>query len=530
MTSAAASSEELECDYLVIGAGACGIAFVDGLLERQSGTRVLMVDRQAQPGGHWVVDYSFVALHQPSSYYGVESVKLSGGCDDRLSTRAELLSYFEQVMSKFQATGRVRYFPLCDCSVEAAAAAAASGESLGGAPGMRVSFQSLVSSACTYNVTVRRKFVDTTYLNIVVPSMRPPPYSVESGATVVSCNAVATGTAGRRFTILGAGKTAMDTIVFLLRRGVPAGSLTWIVPGDAWLVNREYVRGHTSHKFFAMQGKIFTQNRSLRAVLLELEKEGFFFRVDPEVWPTKYRCAIVDEEELRLLRSVRDVVRQGRVASVGCSAIHFASGAVVATTSDTVHVDCTANGLRNMAPKLVWSPGFITLQPGFVCQPLACAVMIAAIECLTDKDLGLGVGETAEDGRNRMLQPVPHPETPADYLASAAVTSRNTDVWEKHPKLAKVWMGARVFFPSHWSRLAWLELIWSGIRHINPGVLKANLLHMYKEEFGKELYLAPAEPADVVHPGGGALALKVCGVAAMLAAVLATARHLRSRV
>src|SRR5690349_18244659 len=63
---------ELETDYLVVGAGASGMAFVDSLLS-SSASEVVLVERRHRPGGHWLDAYPFVRLHQPSAYYGVNS-------------------------------------------------------------------------------------------------------------------------------------------------------------------------------------------------------------------------------------------------------------------------------------------------------------------------------------------------------------------------------------------------------------------------------------------------------------------------
>ena len=43
----------LETDYLVVGAGATAMAFVDTLLTENADATVLMVDRHHRPGGHW---------------------------------------------------------------------------------------------------------------------------------------------------------------------------------------------------------------------------------------------------------------------------------------------------------------------------------------------------------------------------------------------------------------------------------------------------------------------------------------------
>ena len=49
----------IETDYLVVGAGASGMAFVDSLIQH-SDADVVMVDRRDLPGGHWHDAYPFV--------------------------------------------------------------------------------------------------------------------------------------------------------------------------------------------------------------------------------------------------------------------------------------------------------------------------------------------------------------------------------------------------------------------------------------------------------------------------------------
>ena len=65
----------LETDYLIVGCGAAGMAFADSLIDA-SRADVILVDRRHAPGGHWLEAYPFVRLHQPSSYYGVNSLPL----------------------------------------------------------------------------------------------------------------------------------------------------------------------------------------------------------------------------------------------------------------------------------------------------------------------------------------------------------------------------------------------------------------------------------------------------------------------
>ena len=56
-------SDVIETDYLVVGAGAAGMAITDALLSH-SAVNVTIIDRRNAPGGHWLDAYPFVRLHQ----------------------------------------------------------------------------------------------------------------------------------------------------------------------------------------------------------------------------------------------------------------------------------------------------------------------------------------------------------------------------------------------------------------------------------------------------------------------------------
>ena len=59
-----------ETDYLVIGAGAMGMAFTDALIDHAD-VHVTLVDRRHTASGHWQDAYPFVQLHQASQGYQV---------------------------------------------------------------------------------------------------------------------------------------------------------------------------------------------------------------------------------------------------------------------------------------------------------------------------------------------------------------------------------------------------------------------------------------------------------------------------
>ena len=47
------TTRTLSTDYLVIGAGAMGMSFVEELVYNNSGVEVIIIDNRAAPGGHW---------------------------------------------------------------------------------------------------------------------------------------------------------------------------------------------------------------------------------------------------------------------------------------------------------------------------------------------------------------------------------------------------------------------------------------------------------------------------------------------
>ena len=79
-------------DYLVVGAGATGLAFADALAD-EADVEVTLIDRRGGPGGHWLDAYPFVRLHTPSAYYGVSSLALG---EDRIDEDGENAGYYER--------------------------------------------------------------------------------------------------------------------------------------------------------------------------------------------------------------------------------------------------------------------------------------------------------------------------------------------------------------------------------------------------------------------------------------------------
>jgi len=411
--------EELDTDYLVIGAGAAGMAFTDALLTHSDAT-ITIVDRRHAPGGHWVDAYPYVRLHQPSTFYGVSSVLLGQDAVDVAGTNAgfyelagadEIRAYYERVMHRhFLPTGRVRYFPSSDYAGEHR-------------------FVSTLTGA-SWHVRVARKLIDTTYLEGTIPATSAPPFEVADGVRCIPAGAIARlDERADRYVIIGGGKTALDACVWLLERGVPASMIQWIRPRDAWWLNRKFQQPHELvldlYGGVAIQIEAMAEATSVEDLFARLESEGFFLRIDPEVVPEMFRGAVVSEAELRLLRRIDDVVRLGHVQRIERDAIVLQRGRVP-TSAGTVHVHCAASGLARPPLRPIFEPGRVTIQPffwGFACYQFAMlGVMEATIE--SDRE------------KNRLCPPIAYWDVNEDYLTAFLAMLTGERARAQHPALA----------------------------------------------------------------------------------------------
>jgi hypothetical protein len=390
---------ELDTDYLVIGAGAMGMAFVDELVTLSRDARVILVDRRATPGGHWNDAYRFVTLHQPAGFYGVNSEPLGPG-GQAFASGAEITAYYERVLEKLCATGRVRFFPQVEYEGDGR-------------------FRSILTPEVVYQVTVHRKTVDGTYSMVQVPAMRPPAFPVGAGVSVVPINGlVHIDRPWSRYVVMGAGKTAIDALLFLLRCGVDPDHLTWIISHDVWLMNRRLLYPKNVPGSILWQLRSHIRMTDFEDFFPQWEEGGWAFRLDEKIKPTRFRCTTVIEEELAALRGISHVVRMGRVVSIEPNAIVLEEG-TIPTQADVLHVDCTAHGLPRRPARPVFDGTSITLQPLSLCQPVFSAAMTARLETWSKDDAA----------KNALSTPVPHPEFPQDIIAMGVDTMENSLKW-----------------------------------------------------------------------------------------------------
>jgi len=411
--------QALATDYLVVGAGAAAMAFTDALLSHSEAT-VTIVDRRHAPGGHWIDAYPYVRLHQPSAFYGVSSVPLGQDALDTAGTNAgyyelagadDIRAYFAHVMHRrFLPSGRVRYFPGCEYLGDHRFASRLADES--------------------WQVQVRRKVVDTTYLEGAIPATSAPPFEVADGVRCIPAGEIARiGKRPGRYVIIGAGKTALDACVWLLEQGVPASAIRWIKPREAWWLNRGFHQPHALLPEFvrgvAIQLEAMAQAGSVEDLCARLESAAFLLRVDPRVTPTMFRGAVISESELALLRRIEDVVRKGHVRRIERDEIVLDEGRVP-TSGDTVHVHCAARGLARPALRPIFEPGRVTVQPflwSFACFQFA---MLGVAEATIESD----------EEKNRLFPPIHYWETIADYPAAFLAGLANERARAAYPALA----------------------------------------------------------------------------------------------
>lgn len=392
----------LECDYLVVGAGAAGMAFTDALVDHCDAD-VVLVDRRYAAGGHWLDAYPFVRLHQASVFYGVASTQLGDGGVQRTgpevglherATAAEVCAYYARAVERLVAGGQVRFL--------------GGHEYVGGG---------VLRSRLTgqeHDVAVRRGVVDARYFEPDIPATTPPPFVVDDGAVVRTPNdLVDLATAPRHFVVVGSGKTATDACVWLLTHGIDPDAICWVRPRDPWMLSRAAVQpdpvvaATTAAETFAAAA----ESDSVEDMFDRLEGAGVLLRIDPTVRPTMARTPTLATWELDMLRTVERVVRRGRVRRVDRRRLVLDAGDLAVPDGSLV-VHCAASGLASPPLVPIWDDGAITLQP--VRFPCFGAALVGYVEATRVDDVE----------KNRLCPPTTYGNSLADWARMQVLGAR----------------------------------------------------------------------------------------------------------
>lgn len=424
-------------DYLVVGAGATALAFVDSVFHGSDATFAI-VDRRDAPGGHWNDAYPYVTLHQPASCYGVASRPLGTGRVDEtgynrglesLATGFEVASHFHAFMrDTLLPSGRVDYHPMSNYE----------GDVVSLLSGERHHIEATM-------------VVDATLLETSIPFTHSPSFAVGEGVTCVAPNLLPrSAPVFERYTVLGGGKTGFDAVLWLLARDVAPDRLTWVIPRDPWMVNRAaFQPGLDGFRRWAgvlaaAQAEAAANAQTLDDLCYRLEAGGVWLRLDPDVRPAMQHCASITIDELEQARRVKDVVRLGRVTAIEPDRLVLEEGER-RMPAGTMFVDCTASALGHVVGDSgpVFEPGRIALQMIRLCQPTFSAALIGHIH--------LAVTDDAE--RQALTQPVPMPDTVAGWASAMATSTTNERAWLRHAAV-RPWVGSCRLNPAaEWSRI-----------------------------------------------------------------------------
>lgn len=478
-------------DYLIVGAGAVGMAFADTLIDEDPDCHITIVDRHARPGGHWNDAYSFVALHQPSSTYGVNSLEL---CTNRVDTEghnagmyplarhAEILAYYDRVMrEKLLASGRVSYLPLTDYR---------------GREGNRHTVRGILSGDES-SVTVRRKLVDATWFQTSVPATHTPRFAVAPGTRRaipgdLPALWLQADNPPQHFVILGGGKTAMDTAVWLLEAGVAPERIDWVRPRDSWMLNRGVLQpAHVN-----LEGLVAYQVALVECAAAAssggelcrlLEQRGMMLRIDPATEPTMFHFAVISEGEIALMQQITRIHRQGRVSAIEPEAMTIA-GERVAVPKGTLFIDCTATAVPFNArgdTRPFFDGDTITLQ--LVQTPFVpySAALAAFLEANFETD----------EERNALSAPAPLTDCPDTYpyavmanLLSAGMLASNpkTEAFNARSRLHPTGPEIARLKTEHSPRLAALAPVAEVIKANLPGVIRLGMAAKALHESGHQ--------------------------------------------
>ncbi len=418
----------LRADYLVVGAGATGMAFTDALIDHAE-VRVALVDRRHNVGGHWLDAYPFVQLHQSSDFYGVASTLLGGGRVQQRgpeaglherATHSEILAYYERVLrDRLLESGRVQLFSSCEYTDD----------------------RQVVSclSSKRFEVPESCRIVDARYLSPSIPADTPPPFRVADGVHVIPVNnLVDLQHAPSQYVIAGSGKTATEACVWLLRRGVDPDAICWVRPRDPWMLDRNVVQPDPV-VFLGMATGIMqaaAAASSLNDLFLRLEDARIMQRIDRSVTPTMAKAPTLANWELDHLRSIENVIRLGHIRRAEPGRLTLEEGSV-ALGKNAVVVHCAASGLQNRPLVPVWRPSKITLQPIRAGFPCFGAALVGYVEAT----------RTDDAQKNRLCPPSSYGDTLADWAAMNVRGIRAAASFGSEPDI-KAWADAVALNPA----------------------------------------------------------------------------------
>jgi len=316
-------TKELVCDYLVVGAGAAPLAFVDTLLTELPDKKIIIIDKKPAAGGHWVDAYGYVHLHQPSLVYGLASKQLEGNWLKLMFTKftlpwnhraskKEILKYYGSFVDEKIASKQLQFFPNTVYNFESKESSVSDG----------IHYFSSVDGSVSYKVKVNAKFVDGTKMECIIPHENPLPFPVDEGVRVMTPNQIydacqqqdetRSAMLQNKYVVLGAGKTGMDAVVYLQRKmKIDPSNIAWVIPNDVWMFD-----GGAGGNPYDWPKFMAKYNNDMDKASFAMEEKGLFVRLDKTITPKRFRFPLIQRDEFKLLQKVKTLIRRGRATAI----------------------------------------------------------------------------------------------------------------------------------------------------------------------------------------------------------------------
>ena len=330
---------------------------------------------------------------------------------------------------------------------------------------------------------------------VIVPSMREgSPFPVDPKVQLIPVNGLAEQVRSAKhseFIVIGAGKTGADAIIHLLRNGVDQSDITWIVSRDVFFLVRDgYIKpGLNYWQNISRFLKPLVSASSLMETILEFEKDGIVARLDTDnlrPCPEVLRGATVDKDELALLRSVKSVVRLGRVTNITSDSIVLDKGSVPVSPADTLILDCMSNfdagdffGYVIPDNFRVYEPTQINLGPLFIAfNPCLSAAITAFLEIHLEDD------DSTKNGMLYFPAGKGFVHTPLNFFSMFYGQFKTIEALRKYPPAAMFYFNSRINVDSPQHHGGMLPFLWAAFGPL--GLMKDG--ELFAKKYGNGHY------------------------------------------
>jgi hypothetical protein len=336
-----------DCELCIVGAGYAALNALNAAAKYlKKGDRVVVIDRKATWGGQWLGQYDFVRLHQPYFLFTAGDQRWTLERDRaHLATRREVLDHLATVPAI--SAGHLDVTPLfgheyrgrhnSEGRVEIDATPLSND---GGAPRtVRIRARRLLKgTGRDIELLPPFRLSSTRVRSVAVsdPALMTPEF-LESDAPVY---------------VIGSGKTAMDVILHLARRGgrrrplhLIAGSGMWFAVRDNAFPpgRRRYIGGTLTADAFLRMCELFDgQNEA--EVMASLERQGLVMNVFGHAG--NYRLALLSLAERDEIRASVHEVHRGHLVDVDGVTMTLREGAQrreVPVADGSWFINCTTH-------------------------------------------------------------------------------------------------------------------------------------------------------------------------------------------